>query len=279
MTLRNFIVQRERPAISLLKAALLAAALLTGVAADAFADGSISGRVTGSNAPGGLQGTVIQAFNLNTDDSGPITIATTDASGNYSGNVPAGLYVVLTQDTHGYINEIWNNLPCSAVCNITENDILTNAVLVTNGAVTGINFVLDPGGRIRGHVSSSAVGNPPIAGIVVQFTDPSGDFPFTRGVTDASGNYVSEGGTTTGSVRAYTTSTLPYQDEIYDNIKFAGGNVTTGTAIAVTLAGGATGVNFILDPGGQISGTVRDASGAPVTNIEMDISDSTGNFS
>ena len=65
MTLRHFTVQREQFAVPLLKAALLAAALLTSVATDAFADGSISGRVTGSNAPGGLQGTKIQVFNLN----------------------------------------------------------------------------------------------------------------------------------------------------------------------------------------------------------------------
>ena len=277
MTIHKISVRRERLAVSLVKTALLAAALLTGIATDVFAAGSISGRVTGSNAPAGLQGTVIQAFNLTTNDDSPTTIATTDASGNYSGNVPAGTYIVFTQDIHGYINKIWNNLPCSAVCNITDNDLLTNAVVVTNSAITGINFVLDPGGRIRGHVSSSAAGNPPIAGIVVNFTDPSGDFAFTKGVTDSSGNFISEGGTTDGTVRAYTSSTLPYQDEIYDNIKLASGSVTTGTAIAVTLAGGATGIDFVLDLGGQISGNVS-GPGGPLANVQVRVTNSTGGF-
>ena len=265
---------RKQCAASLVKTALIAAALLAGVSTQAFAAGSISGRVTGSDAPSGLAGTVVQFYDLITDNGSFTTPVTTDGSGNYTANLPAGTYAVLTQDTHGYINEIYNNLPCSAVC---DPSTLTPIVVTDGGAITGINFVLDPGGRITGKVTQ-ADGTTPIAGVRVNFADPNGQVIFTSAITDGSGNYISDGGTATGNVFAFTTNTQGYVDEVYNNLPCSNCEVTVvGTPIPVTLASGATGINFALDLGGRITGTVRDGAGNPLANVGINIYDSTGN--
>ena len=266
-------VRRERFAISLVKTALLAAILLTCVATQAFAAGSISGNVSTSAIPHvPLANTVVQFYDLNGNTEGPTATATTDASGNYTVNLPAGTYGVLTQDTHGYINQIYDNVPCSATCDV---NVIT-PVIVTNSAVTEINFLLDPGGRITGKVTQ-ADGTTPIAGVRVNFVNSEGFLVFTSALTNASGDYISEGGTADGTVYAFTTNTQGYQDELYNNIHYFGGDVTSGTVIAVTQAGGASGINFLLDLGGRITGTVTAVGGAPLANVEVQIADSTGN--
>ena len=67
---------------SLVKTTMFAAALLIGVATEALAAGSISGRVTGSNAPSGLQGTIVLFIDLLHGHGDFPLRATTDASGN-----------------------------------------------------------------------------------------------------------------------------------------------------------------------------------------------------
>ena len=54
--------------------------------------------MTSSTTSLGLQGTVVQFFDLNANAEGPTAEATTDASGNYIANVPAGSYGVLTRN-------------------------------------------------------------------------------------------------------------------------------------------------------------------------------------
>src|SRR5439155_16105820 len=103
---------------------------------EAFAAGSISGRVTSSTTGLGLPNDVVQFYNLNANDNPATT--TTDSSGNYTMNLPAGSYAVVTQDIHGYINEVYNNVQCSAVCDVNS----LTPVVVTTTAVTNINFVL-----------------------------------------------------------------------------------------------------------------------------------------
>ena len=123
-----------------------------GSSAVAPALGSVSGRVTSSTTSQGLFGSV--TFARVTDNS-LAGFANVDASGNYSINLPPGDYRVKTHNTLGYINELYPNIPCSVVCDTT------NAVLqVTSSAMTGIDFVLDPGGRMAGTITDSSTGLP-----------------------------------------------------------------------------------------------------------------------
>ena len=257
---------------SLARAALAAALLIPGYASNALAAGSISGQITSSVTHSGIAGARVQFYNLTSDDDLPVT-ATADGSGNYSQNLPDGSYGVLTQNTQGYINKIWNNVACSATCDVNS----LTPVVVSGGAVTGINFELDPGGgRIAGTITSSATGNP-IAGALVYFLDSGGNVPFSTATTDGAGHYVSDGGTATGSVFVLTQNGQGYQDESYNNHKCSVNSCDAADPVAVTLGATTNGIDFALDLGGRISGTVKDANNSPLANVTVRTYDSMDN--
>ncbi len=140
MGAEGFIFAVQRVRVSLV--ALIAAAVLCGVAGDALAATSVSGRVTSATTTLGLPNTVVNIFDLDADRV--VLTATTDGTGNYTASVPPGTYAVYTQALGGYINQIYNNVPCSAVC---DTNTIT-PVVVASSAIAGINFSLSPGGRI-----------------------------------------------------------------------------------------------------------------------------------
>ncbi len=252
---------------------LLTSALLAGGAADALAQGgTISGRVTSSTTSLGLPNTEIHFYDLNSNADSPTAIATTDAQGDYSINLPPGEYGFITHNTQGYINEIFDNVQCSAVCDVNS----LTPVTVTNGSSFTANFALDPGGRIAGRVTDSATGLG-IAGVIIFFLPATGDVAFTRAVTDAMGDYLSDGGTVTGTVYAFTVNALGYQNEAWDNVPCGACDPTeVGTPMPVTIGVTTGGYDFALAIGGRITGTVRNASLVPLANVEITIFDSTG---
>jgi len=251
---------------------LALAALCAATATPALAAGSISGRVTNSATSLGMPGVALHFYDLNADDY-PFAIATTDANGDYVQALPAGTYGVLTQNAQGFINEIWNNVSCSAVCDLDS----VTPIEVTASAVTGIDFALSPGGgRISGTVTATGTGLP-IAGVQLWFADANAQVPFTTAITDGSGNYLSDGGSVTGNVFVMTRYAPGYQNELYNDIKCWDCDVAQATPVAVTLGLTTTGINFGLDLGGRISGSVRDASNAPLANVQVKTHDAAGN--
>jgi hypothetical protein len=122
----------------------------------------------------------------------------------------------------------------------------------------------------------------PIAGVRVNFVNSdggaNGTVKFTSGLTDALGHYPSDGGTATGNVFAFTTNDRGYQDDVYNQVHCPNCDVTTlGTLIPVTLESTTANINFALDLGSSIAGTVTNVSATPLAGIEVDIADSTGN--
>jgi hypothetical protein len=260
--------------LPLFSAAVAAALLVLGSAANALAAGSIGGQITDSATHAGIAGAQVQFYDLNANDNFPFATATADVNGNYSQTVPNGTYGVLTQNTQGYINKIWNDVSCSATCDV--NSIVP--VVVSGGAVTGIDFALDSnGGRISGTITSSA--GAPIVGALVYFIDSGQNVPFSTAMTDASGHYLSDGGSVTGNVFVQTQNGQGFQDEGYNNHKctLGGCGGSPPDSVAVTLGATTTGIDFALDPGGRISGSVKDANNLPLANVPVDIFNSTGN--
>jgi hypothetical protein len=100
------------------------------------------------------------------------------------------------------------------------------------------------------------------------------------GYTDATGNYTADN-LVEGTYFAATNSYGEYVDELYDNIvcePFC--DPTIGTPIAVTAGEITPGIDFALDKGGTVSGTIIDeASSAPLSNVSVSIFDANGNFS
>ena len=257
--------------VSIVAAMLLVAALQTGRAREAVLTGTISGRVTSATTSLGLPNTVIRVYSEAEDDF--VAFPTTDALGDYTVSLPNGNYALLTQNVQGYINEIHDNIPCSAVC-----DTSTIApIVVTDGSSFTANFALDPGGRMAGTITDMATGLP-IAGIRVNFVDPGDNVDFTSATTNALGQYLSDGGTVTGNVYAVTSNVLGYQNEAYNDVKCLGCNLTVDAMLIPVTIGVTNGpFDFALDIGGRITGNVKDASLTNLAGIAIEITNSAGN--
>ena len=212
--------------------------------------GGISGKVSSSVTSLGLAGTV-EILKL-TGGSLSASVATVplDGAGNYSIDLPPGDYTVLSHNTEGYINEFWGNIPCSATCTLFGLPFFT----VTTTAVTGVDLVLDPGGRVAGTITDAGTGSP-IANVSVQFKKSF--LTFSKATTDANGNFLSEGGTDTGNITVAVDNTQGYLNQ--------------SRSVAVTNGVTTGGVNFALVVGGQVTGTVRDGNGQPIPNVTVTI--------
>ena len=245
---------------------------IAGVNFDLTAGGRIAGTVTDQ-----LTATPIANMNISIlDPSGAsLATATTDLFGHYvtGSGLSTGNYFVRTSSTTGYINELWNNVPCPGTCTLAAG----NAVAVTLGAtVNSIDFALGQGGRVAGTVTDS-VTFAPLPGVSVQVFDSAGR-SITTGITDAGGNYVSAAGLPTGAYFLRTTNNLGYDDELYDNMPCPTScSVLTGTPVGVTIGSTTTGKDFELASGGRISGRVIDGGTfQPLAGVNVTIFDSTG---
>lgn len=223
--------------------------------------GSISGRVTnGSGA--GISGLTVQVYEWPPEND-ELASALTDSSGNYTiTGLPAGEYLVAAfagLTSLPYLNEIYND---------TLFYLEATPVTVTaSGTANGINFQLAPSGMITGTVTNTS--GDPIAGMwVLADNYDDEDAMFSDALTDSEGVYRMTG-LPPGDYRIGTESDdieLNYINTYYDNV------TEELLASRVTLTGTETvsGINFVLSPGGAISGTVRDAGGNPIEGVEIE---------
>src|SRR5438552_6675549 len=126
-----------------------AAALALAAAAEARAGtGSLTGTVTDAVTSAPVAGVPVFV-----SGSGVFVRATTDASGVYAvGGLDAGTYYASTRNAQGYIDQIFQGLVCVG-CSASNGTPIT----VSDGTVTsGIDFALQPGARIAGHISDTA---------------------------------------------------------------------------------------------------------------------------
>jgi hypothetical protein len=248
---------------------ITAASSVTGVDIALRPGGRVSGVVTDAVTGLPLAGVSISILDL---VSGTASTATTDLSGAYlSGSgLASGNYAVFASAT-GYLSEIYDNVKCLG-CGASSGTPVT----VTVGAtVTGIDFALDVGGRVAGHVTD--MNGVPIQSVVIQIFDSAGRSVSTA-VTDAGGNYSSSAGLPTGSYFARTINALGYIDEMYNNKPCPSTCPIVGSdPIVVTVGNTTSGIDFALAQGGRVSGTVIDANGGqPLGGVSISIYDSTG---
>ncbi|HEY3383078.1 MAG TPA: carboxypeptidase regulatory-like domain-containing protein [Vicinamibacterales bacterium] len=235
------------------------------------AAGSVTGTVSAAANGAKLANAIVRAFN---SSNAQIGNGTTDASGVYTVvGLPPGQVYVRTQNGLGYIDMLYNGLPCP-LGNCTTNT--GTAVNVTAGApTTGIDFALALGGTVSGTITDAGT-SAPVAGLSVRVfdasnnqlgntnTSPSGAYAFT-GV--AGGTYYVKTGTAAG---------MGYIDQLYSGLTCPGGTcaATLGTPVSVTVGATST-VNFALSRGGTISGTVT-GNAAPLSGVSVQILDANG---
>ncbi len=230
--------------------------------------GSISGTVrSGPVAP--IVGANVQVYNSLGIPVGQIS---TNASGNYQINtLPSGNFFVRTQQSLGFVDQVFNALPCSGYCDVLSG----TAVPVSSGLGTGlVDFTLTGGSSISGRVTN-AVGGAGIALARVVAFD-TGGFIAGQTQTNASGDY-SIAGLQPGTYRLRTANLSGFVNQVHSGISCTPTPclALSGTPIVLGAAP-ISGINFALTPGSTISGTAGDTFNNPLPTGTALLLDATG---
>ncbi len=239
---------------------------VTGVDFVLSTGGRIAGTVTDEATAVPIEGLEVKIYD--TLES-LIALGTTSASGDYlsATGLPAGDYFVQTSNDVGYFDEVYDDIPCPAACDVTVGDLVTVTLASTT---TGIDFSLSAGGQIAGVVTSSGDGAP-IDRVRIDVYDAGGGWT-TSATPDAGGAYVTEAGLSPGTYFALTDNWWGHIDELYDDLPcYAGCSPVAGTPIVVT-SGTTSGIDFALDPGGWITGVITDGTtGLPIEDAGVEV--------
>lgn len=218
--------------------------------------GSISGTLrSGPSAP--IVGALVQVY-----DAGgiPVSQISTNASGNYQvDTLPAGNFFVRTQQSLGFVDQVFNALPCSGYCDVLSG----TPVPVAAGAGTGlVDFTLSGGASINGRISNATTAAGIALARVVAFD--TGGFVAGSAQADASGNY-SIAGLRPGTYRLRTANLSGYINQVYSGSSCSPTpcSVASGTPLVLSTSP-INGVDFALVPGNTISGTAGDSFNNPL---------------
>lgn len=197
----------------------------------------------------------------------------TGADGRYvSPALPPGEYRVYTRETGGFIDEAYDDLPCTYTC---DTEMIETLVVTTGGSVSA-DFALAAGGRIAGRIAAeggAALPQRPTAHVL----NAEGN-TVSSVLASSNGSYVSDG-LPTGTYFVRSRNRSGYIDELFGGETCWWCRPPDGTPVAVTVGNTVPDVDFALAPGGRIRGAVTLArNGAPATNVPIGLYDGTGRF-
>ena len=248
-----------------------AGATTSGIDFSMVRGGTIAGTITDAATTNGIAAVWVNVFDSTGRHVG--SSPRTGVSGAYRTEfgLPAGSYYVNTNSDGPYVNEIYDDVPC-VNCDVTAGAL----VPVTLGAATtGIDFALDEGGRISGRVTN-ADGGAGIAGVSVDFYDPTGRHVGASPYTDGSGSYTTTFGLPTGTYYAHTHNNGAFVNEAYDNLPIDTA-ILSRTPIAVTAGATTADIDFQLTEGGRIGGQVVAAGTlTPLAGVNVSFYDAAG---
>ena len=227
----------------------------SGIDFELLAAGMISGRVI-SEFGDPLPGLWVDACEYDTQSY--CASAETNDEGYYAILLPPGEYWVQVWVEQDWIGQAYD---------VDPQDGEPDRVSVSVGDDTsGIDFTLEMGGFISGHVYEANSGDPPsvIAGVHVDAC--SMDDTFCNGTdTNEYGEYTITGLLPDKTYRVFVWGQSGWSNELYQE--------TIWWDQATLVSVGATGIDFTLEPGGSISGVVTDSDDNPLANIGVDIMD------
>jgi hypothetical protein len=232
------------------------------------AAGSLSGTVTDHATVMPVAGVTVLVL----DTSGStVGSATSDEAGFYQvGGLATGTYYLRTQNTFGYVDEIYFDTPCPP--QFCYDVTIGNSVGVTSGsATTDIDFALERSITITGQVRAEAT-TAPIQGATLFLLNAEW---IPVAYTDAQGNYAIEG-LPAGTYYVVATTTQGYVDELFDNVPCPQGWCSGGDGIMLAAGETAPGVDFDLAVGGSIAGSIEGPGSIHLQDIEVVVVNTSG---
>jgi hypothetical protein len=218
--------------------------------------GSISGTLrSGPVAP--IVGATVQVYN---GLGIPVGQISTNASGNYQVNtLPSGSFFVRTQQSLGFVDQVFNALPCSGYCDVLSG----TPVPVSSGLGTGlVDFTLTGGSSISGRVSNINNGSGIALARVVAFD--TGGFIAGQTQANASGDY-SIAGLQPGTYRLRTANLSGFVNQVHSGVSCTPTPCAALSGTPIVLgAAPISGIDFALTPGSTISGTAGDTFNNPL---------------
>ena len=196
-----------------------------------------------------------------------------DSNGEYEfAPVPAGTYRVRARDFSGYLGELYDDIQCQFDCDFASGD----AVVVASGGTSTADFALAPGGTIGGTIIDAET-ELPLENVRVIVLRPNGNFA-AEAFTDSNGDYVTSASLPTGSYHVRTVDFPPYLDELYGGAHCGNDcGQAGGTPVAVTTSQATGNVDFELDQGGAIAGTVTSGK-APLSFVYISVYTADGDY-
>ncbi len=217
--------------------------------------GSISGTVF---EPGGLVPVAgIWVSAISETHSVWVSDATTDSSGNYVlRGVPAGQHRIEFADQSGsFAREFYEDRT-----DFTAADLIT---VTGTQAVTSIDAILDPAGSISGTVLAPD-GVTPVSDVWVIALDAITGNWAEDARADSSGNYTIRG-LRSGNYKVEAQSSAHgFPNQFFNGVSDFG----LADAVTVTAPGDTPNINFLMSPGGTITGRITDeATGNPISGV------------
>ncbi|MGJ8662178.1 MAG: MSCRAMM family protein [Marinicella sp.] len=256
----------------------------------------VTGQVIDEVSLAGVETLSVNLFNAADLDDYWYLPAVFDGSGNYTiSGIPAGDYRAYLDPkidlNNVHIPEIYNNIQCNA-CTTLLYDGAGDSLLLVNGATTAnIDFSLEVGASISGIILNNDYPTETVQQLgLVYFFNDSNRVLATQLLygTDfepmADGQY-KVGGLLPGMyfVQGGDLGREFFQRELFENIHCPWSGCDRGAGgdpVVLGVAEQRLGVNFLLNYGGKISGTVTDlATGMPIVSAEtqyVQFYDSTG---
>ncbi|WP_191621140.1 carboxypeptidase regulatory-like domain-containing protein [Marinihelvus fidelis] len=203
-----------------------------------------------------------------------IRSASTDEQGRYlmplAGDGDYYLFTPIYAIPAPYLPEVWDGAT-GTYCDFNACDILAagTAISVTGSDVDNVDFDLDQGFTLSGLVTEAGSGSA-LEGVGVCVHRPDGSFTGACGTSDASGQYV------TGALPS-GTDYVPYaigdeqgyKRQVYVGVDCWANQCDFSAGTPVTLGPDATGIDFALNPGASVSGTITDTSAAPIAGVDV----------